>query len=240
VISFILPAYNEERHLASTLISLHAAVAELDIAYEAIVVDDASTDATAELATAYGATVITAAHRQIAATRNTGARHAKGTLLCFVDADTCIDSTVIRAALHALAHGAVGCGASVRLQGAPAFHLRWMTASIMWMLRISKIAPGCFLFCRREAFETVGGFDETLYAAEDVAISRALSKHGRFVVLRETVHTSDRKLRTFTLAECLGAMFRFALHGKRMLRSREHLNIWYEDRRSDDHEHTGR
>jgi hypothetical protein len=42
----------------------------------------------------------------------------------------------------------------------------------------------------------VGGFDEAFFGAEEIVISRALRNHGRFVVLKEAVTTSGRKLRT--------------------------------------------
>ncbi len=55
-----------------------------------IVVDDASTDATPEIAAQNNARVVSVNHRQIAATRNSGARAAQGERLFFVDADTTI------------------------------------------------------------------------------------------------------------------------------------------------------
>jgi glycosyltransferase involved in cell wall biosynthesis len=233
MLSFIIPAYNEARYLPATLTTLREATSVIDHAHEIIVVDDASTDATAEIAISHGAEVLRVEHRHIAATRNAGAAHARGDILFFIDADTCIDAKVVLAALSALDGGAVGGGATVRLQGESAWHVRWATAAIMWTLRMAKIAPGCFVYCTRVAFDATGGFDQTLYAAEDVAMSRALAKQGRFVVLREAVATSDRKLRTFSLGEHLVLMVRFAFLGKRMLRSRKNLKLWYEDRRGD-------
>src|SRR5881392_2631860 len=91
MISFIVPAYNEELELSSTIAAICAAVSGADQAYEIIVVDDASTDATAKIATAAGARVISINRRQIAAARNAGAYAARGEKLFFVDADTRID-----------------------------------------------------------------------------------------------------------------------------------------------------
>ena len=76
IISFIIPAYNEERLIASTLKALDSAAQALHEADELIVVDDASTDQTAVVARSAGAQVVSVAHRQIAATRNSGARRA--------------------------------------------------------------------------------------------------------------------------------------------------------------------
>ena len=78
VISFIIPAYNEQANIGRTLQALHQAVQSLDTAYEMLVVDDASTDRTASLAAAGGARVLTVRKRHIAATRNAGAHAATG------------------------------------------------------------------------------------------------------------------------------------------------------------------
>ncbi len=48
-------------------------------------------------------------------------------------------------------------------------------------------AAGCFLFCTRSAFVAVDGFDEAFFGAEEVVMSRALKRHGKFVVLRDAV-----------------------------------------------------
>ena len=56
MISFIIPAYNEELELSSTIAAIrHAAATGTAQSYEIIVVDDASTDATAEIAATAGA-----------------------------------------------------------------------------------------------------------------------------------------------------------------------------------------
>jgi len=78
VISFVVPAYNEERLLGRTLAALHAAGRELARTYELVVVDDASTDQTAAIADAAGARVVRGAWRQIARVRNAGARASTG------------------------------------------------------------------------------------------------------------------------------------------------------------------
>jgi GT2 family glycosyltransferase len=151
-------------------------------------------------------------------------------VLVFVDADTLVDSDVLEAALAALHAGAVGGGAAVRLQSGR-WHERLVASLLAPLFRLARIAPGCFLFCSRGAFDAVGGFDTRWYAGEDVAISRALARHGSFVVLREPVHTSGRKLRTHPLSEHLRLLWRFARHGRRTLESRDALDLWYGPRR---------
>ncbi len=118
LVSFVIPAHNEEPLLAANVAAIHAAAAACAIEYEIIVADDASTDRTAHVAADSGARVVSVQHRQIAATRNSGARASHGEILVFVDADTLINEDVLRAALDAVARGAVGGGAAVRFDGA--------------------------------------------------------------------------------------------------------------------------
>ena len=233
MISFIVPAYNEERLLGATLLALHAAARSLDEPYELVVADDASTDRTAEVAEGSGARIVQIARRQIAAARNAGARAALGDRLVFVDADTIVDEVVVRAAVQALQEGAVGGGAAVRFDGRVPRWANLLLPPVVWAFRVIGIAAGCFLFCRRSAFEAVGGFDETLYGAEEIAMSRALKRRGRFVVLRQSVATSGRKLRTYSALEILRMTARLAVRGPSALRSREGLELWYEERRED-------
>src|SRR5689334_19794265 len=111
MISFIVPAHNEEVCLAHTLPAIHESARVAGQPYEVIVVDDASTDATAEIARENNARVVSVKHRQIAATRNAGARAARGERLFFVDADTIINPQVVASALGRMDKGAVGGGA---------------------------------------------------------------------------------------------------------------------------------
>ena len=235
MITFIIPAHDEARLIASTLDALRTATLTLQEAVEIIVVDDASTDSTARIASQHGASVVRVDHRHIAAARNAGAQQANGEHFVFVDADTLIDATVVHAAMDAMRSGAVGGGATVRFNGALPVYVRMVATFSVWLLRVLRIAPGCFVFCTREAFDAVGGFDERYYAAEDVAMSRGLARHGRFVILRQTVMTSSRKLRTHPIADQLRLMLRFARHRGDVLRSRRHLDLWYGERRHDPH-----
>src|SRR6202012_5387512 len=92
MISFIVPAHNEQACLGGTLRTIHESARAAGVAYEIVVANDASTDATAEVARENGARVVSVNHRQIAATRNSGARAAVGERLFFVDADTMINA----------------------------------------------------------------------------------------------------------------------------------------------------
>jgi glycosyltransferase involved in cell wall biosynthesis len=233
VISFIIPAHDEEQELAASLSALRIAAGPLERAYEIIVVDDASRDRTPDIAREHGAHVVAVDCRHIAATRNAGARHASGDVLVFVDADTHVHAPVLAAAMTALGRGAIGGGAAVRLRDTTALAPKAAARVFEWVFRVARIAPGCFIFCTRGAFAAAGGFDERYFAGEDVAFSRALARQGRFVILRAPVLTSARKLRTFSVREHAGLAVKFLRAGRGVLRSRQHLQLWYARRRVD-------
>lgn len=233
MISFVVPAHNEELLLGRTLASIHAAARKAGRPYEIIVAEDSSTDRTAAVAAEHGARVIAVRHRQIAATRNAGARGATGDVLIFVDADTIVSAGVVAASLAALDRGAVGGGSSMRLDGRVPWYGRVLALVVLTGMRVGRLAAGCYLFCTRAAFEAAGGFDERLFATEEIALSRALQRHGRLVILRESVETSGRKLRTYSGWEILRLFGALAASGGGVLRSRRHLDLWYGARRAD-------
>jgi glycosyltransferase involved in cell wall biosynthesis len=233
MISFIVPAYNEERLLGATLDALHTAGRTVGEHYELLVVDDTSTDRTAFIARRHGARLVSVAHRQIAATRNSGAREANGELFIFVDADTIVNEAVVRSAVEAFRDGAVGGGAAVEFDGAVPLYARLLMPVLVRLFRAARLAAGCFLFCTRSAFVAVGGFDEAFYGAEELVMSRALKRHGKFVVLRQAVTTSGRKLRTHSVREVLMVMGRLALRGPKAVKQRQGMELWYAERRED-------
>jgi len=212
------------------LLALHEGGRALDEAYEVVVADDASTDATALVARQHEAVVVSVAHRQIAATRNAGARAAQGEWLVFVDADTIVDQAVVLATVQALRGGAAGGGAAVAFDGVVPFYARLLLPLLVWSFRITRLAAGCYLFCTRAAFDAVGGFDERFF---ELVISRALKRHGRFVVLRQAVITSGRKLRTYSGLEVLRLMLGLALRGPKAIQQRQGMELWYGPRRDD-------
>jgi GT2 family glycosyltransferase len=184
--------------------------------------------------------VLPVAVRQIAAVRNAGAAAAAGRQFVFVDADTVVNERVVAAAIRALDAGAVGGGARVRWDGAMppwASALEWMT--VVW-IRVARMAAGCFVFCSREAFHAVGGFSKEHYAGEELYLSRALKRHGRFVILAESVITSGRKFRTYSLWELTRALLALGWLPWRGLRDRTRLPLWYGARRDDDQAVHGR
>ena len=233
MISFIVPAYNEEQSLPATINALHDAGLALGQGYEIIVANDASTDRTAAVATINGATLVSVSHRQIAATRNSGARVAQGSFLIFVDADTLVNASVVCAAVDAMRSGAVGGGSAMHFDEPTPLIARQALRVTVRVFRAAGLATGCFLFCTRSAFIAVGGFDENYYGAEEIVMSRALKRHGKFVVLKDAVTTSARKLRTYSAWETLQFLARMALRGTKALKQRHGMDFWYAGRRED-------
>jgi GT2 family glycosyltransferase len=127
----------------------------------------------------------------------------------------------------------VGGGATLRLDGRLPWHGWFLLWCVRVGMRLGRLAAGCYLFCTRAAFEAAGGFDEGLFATEELALSRALQKQGRVVILREPVVSSGRKLRTFSGWEIFRLLSALVRRGPQVLRSRERLDLWYGRRRTD-------
>jgi len=226
MISFVIPAHNEAELIGRTLSALHESAQAVGEPYEVIVVDDASTDGTGTLALDGGARVVTVNCRRIAATRNAGAREATGELLFFVDADTVVPARAVHAAVRALRGGAIGGGAAVRFDGPVPLYATILERVVLPVfLPLLKMAPGCFLFCTRRAYLSAGGFDEALLWSEEVSFGNRLKQQGRFVILREFVITSGRKVRSHSALELLRIGLRLAQGG------REGIEYWYGPRR---------
>ncbi len=177
----MIPAYNEERLLPALLQTI--AVARERYRYGAdavqvIVADNASTDSTAAIAESHDCEVVRVEERRIATVRNGGARHAVGEVLAFVDADTEIHPETFNAIEDALDTGKVVGGATgVRLDRmSPGIAATYaLLIPFVWAMRMDTGV----VFCRREDFEAIGGYDERRSFAEDVQLLFDLKSVGR-------------------------------------------------------------
>jgi glycosyltransferase involved in cell wall biosynthesis len=231
MVSFVVPAHNEEVELPATLRAIHAAASSSGHSYQIIVVDDASTDATPEIASRAGAEVIQIERRQIAAARNAGAHAAQGEYLFFVDADTRINCAHVVEAVAALERGCAGGSARVAMDGFIPIWGRILLRGFSLLYFGLNLGAGAFLFTNRGNFEAVGGFDEQYFAGEEVYFSLALKKLGRFKVLREPIITSGRKLRMYPAKQFFRNFFGVIISGPRGVRSRAKLRLWYDGKR---------
>lgn len=233
MISFIIPAHNEARLLGRTLNSLNQAAANLREPFEIIVVDDASTDATAEIAERHGAKVTQVELRQISAVRNAGARRATGDILIFVDADTKVPAATLRAAMLALKRGHVGGGALVEFDEPSVWWAILLIRCWNMIARIGRLAAGCFVFVRRPVFDAVGGFDQAYFAGEEIVFSEAVKRHGSFTILGSRVLTSNRKTVSHSLFETAWTVLILSFGGLKRWQTREGLDLWYKRRDPD-------
>jgi len=237
MISFVVPAHNEEACLGCTLQAIHESARVVGQPYEVIVVDDASTDATAEVARKHNATVLRVNHRQIAATRNSGGRAARGDRLIFVDADTTINPRAVASALRHMDRGAAGGGAVVSVEGIVPLYIRLIALLPVVFVKLVGFTGGAFMFCTQEAFHATGGFDERLFWAEEASFALALKREGRFVVLWERVLTSGRRFRTMSGSglQMLSFSLRAVLSPFKTFTQRSSVEkIWYDSNRERD------
>ena len=238
-LSFIIPAYNEELELPATIEAIRKAAEDRSAEgrirrgkhYEIIVVDDASSDETSDIARNAGTQVVRINRRQIAAARNAGARAAKGEILFFVDADTGINSKHVGGAIAALEEGCAGGGARIVVSGTIPVWAHIFLKAFCALYFGFNFGAGAFLFTTRKNFNAVGGFDEKLFIGEEIYFSMALRKLGRFKILRDPAATSGRKLRMYSAREILGNFLSVILRGPRAARSRARLHIWYDGKR---------
>lgn len=235
VISFIVPAHNEQSCIGRTLQAIHESARVAGQPYEIIVVDDASTDATAEIARQHHATALPVNHRQIAATRNSGANAARSERLFFVDADTTINPRAVAEAMGCMDKGAAGGGATVWFEGMLPLYIQLLSFLFGIGAKFIGSTGGAFMFCTREAFLATGGFNERLYWGEETFFIMALKREGRFVVLRERVLTSGRRFRTISGLATLAIAARAVLSPLKTFTRRSSVEkIWYDSNREAD------
>jgi glycosyltransferase involved in cell wall biosynthesis len=179
--SVIIPAHNEEHYLPRLLESIDIARSNYaggPDAIEVIVADNDSTDRTAEVAVARGARVVTVKKRRIAAARNGGGRVARGEIVCFIDGDSALHPQTFDAIDKTMSSGLfVGGATGVRLERMSAGLLA-SYCMCMPLVALVGIDTGV-VFCRREDFNAVGGYDESRLYAEDVLFPLALRRLGR-------------------------------------------------------------
>jgi cellulose synthase/poly-beta-1,6-N-acetylglucosamine synthase-like glycosyltransferase len=172
LISIIVPAYNEEKYIGLTLGSIKHAqrllLNEKGILAEIIVVDNDSTDSTANIALSLEAEVIKEPTHNVAKVRNAGANQANGNILVFVDADVLVPERLL-CRIHEAMSDELCVGGAVDTNYQPAkFSVKAYLS--MWRLvgKVAGMAQGATQFCRRDIYVALNGYDESLYMGEDV------------------------------------------------------------------------
>ncbi len=240
-ISVIVPAFNEERGLAASLRSIRDAVVAFEQAgwtTELIVCDNNSTDATATIARQAGADVVFEPVNQISRARNAGAAYATGDWLLFIDADShpsralCVDVRQAIESGRCVAGGSTVCFDRHADRVVNVIGSAWNCIS-----RVMRWVAGSFIFCDAAVFRAIGGFSQTLYAAEEIDLSRRLKRLARqrrrriAILHRHPLLTSARKATLYTPREMTRFMARTIVRRGRTLRSPEECFSWYDGRR---------
>jgi glycosyltransferase involved in cell wall biosynthesis len=239
-ISIVIPAFNEERLIGETLRQVKAATAAFsrrEWATEIIVCDNNSTDRTAELARAEGATVVFEPINQIARARNCGAAAASGDWLVFIDADSHPSEELFDDVAGQMTTGrCLAGGCTIKLEGP---YLVGKLITLLWngISRTACLLAGSFIFCEAGAFREVGGFSNELFASEELDLSQRLKRLARekkkrvLILHRHPLLTSARKMHLYTPREHLRFLARVVFSHKRILKSREECHTWYDGRR---------
>ena len=204
--SLIIPAFNEEAYLPALLNSVAKARARYaggPDEIETVVVDNASTDATADLARSGGCRVVREDRRIIAAVRNTGARNARGHVFVFVDADNLMHPDTFNAIDRSLSTGKVVGGASGVKMQRMSLGIAVTYALMVPLVWLTRMDTGV-VFCRREDFEAIRGYNEDRLFAEDVQLLWDLMRLGR---------KRGQKLSRITSAKAIFSTRKFDKHG---------------------------
>ena len=156
--SVVIAARDAEDTLGATLAGL--AAQDFDGAFEVIVVDDSSADATREVALAseLEITIVTGAGLGPGPARNRGVAAAHGAALAFIDADCVPDRGWLRAGVAALAEAELVQG----LVRADFAALAGPFDRTIWATSETGLYECASLFVTREVFERIGGFDDWL------------------------------------------------------------------------------
>lgn len=214
-LSFVIPARNEEALIGEALDAILTSVAlatgvpraELwlpDTAFEVVVADDASEDATTAIVAAFaeaaGVRLVACVGRGCAAARNVGVAASSGRVLCFVDADTIVPENAAGRILRL--HEKEGrCLVLYRLTSREAGIRAWLWWSFWGLARCLPLARAkslpAFMSCHRAHFERYGPFRESWAIAEEWPLTGAAYRYHRERFLYDrslTARTSSRRM----------------------------------------------
>jgi glycosyltransferase involved in cell wall biosynthesis len=191
-ISFVVPAYNEEALLPRCLEAIAAEIAQSGCPAEIVVVDNASTDRTREVALGTpGVRLIEEKERGLVPARRAGYLAARGRLIANIDADTILPEGWLERALAEFTRDPdlVGLSGpyiyydsprSVRAAAACFYRAAFVAYIVVrFVMHAGSMMQGGNFIVRRDALARAGGFDsEFRFYGEDTDLARRLSKVG--------------------------------------------------------------
>lgn len=194
-VSIVIPARNEEKHIYGCVASVKRQVT--DLPYEIIVVDNASTDTTAKIATNSGAKVVFEKHKGLSFARQRGLDSAKGEFIVYLDADTRLPEDWISYMIGYLEKHPQLVGISCNfyfydgepMNGVGVFLFKQVIIPfVSILLRIFKgtdIIFGWAIVVRAEALRKAGGINKNfIFYGEDTGIAYRLRSQGKVKFLR--------------------------------------------------------
>ena len=211
----MIPARNEEALIGEVLEAILVSIARScaipsqdlwlpDTAFEVIVADDGSEDATPATVGSFvdkvGVRMLPSFGRTCAASRNVGVAASAGRVLCFVDADTIVPANAVERILQH--HENEGrCLVLYRLVSREPGIRAWLWWTFWGLARQVPLAKAksmpAFMSCNRSHFERYGPFDEAWAIAEEWPLTRAAYRYHRERFLydrRLTARTSSRRM----------------------------------------------
>ena len=178
--SFIIPACNEEGYLSACLTSLRQQDRR---DFDVVVVDNNSTDGTAEVGAAHGVRVIKCAKQGISAARNVGMQSSTSTWLAFVDADAVLSPRWLSNALSKATAGGFDMVSGLNIFGGRtphqwalynSYHAVFYTLFLSLRLAGRPLVVGNNLLVRRDMLSEAGGFPG--FVGEDVRLATTLRR----------------------------------------------------------------
>lgn len=236
-LSIIIPAWNEEKVLGRAIESLkHAASVyerERGATAEIIVVDNNSSDRTAEVARQHGVRVVHEPVNNIGKARNSGARAARGKYLAFCDADNQVTENLLVLIHDHLQDPKIVGGGTWIVPARKTLKIRFFY--LLWHIYVafSRVGVG-MMHCRKADFDAIGGYDETIFAAEDVQLAYDLKKLGKLrgqkfnLIKKGWIITSTRKIDQTPLLTMVAKLIGFGFGLQRKIRDKEYCEHWYE------------
>jgi glycosyltransferase involved in cell wall biosynthesis len=200
MISFVIPAFNEENTIGLCIVAIHEEAIKHG-EYEIIVVDNCSTDNTAKLARLFkkwGVRLISESHKGVTRARQAGYKAATGDIICNIDADTFVPQHWLHYALKALDGAVMATGPVEYLGFSPS--LRFL-ARVFYSIgkfahyAIGPISMGGNTILRTYALDMIGGYNPSIdFWGEDTDTAKRMAKVGKVRYSRDMwVWASSRR-----------------------------------------------